>query len=117
MPVVGLLVAVPAETPVKVRLPPTLFNESAVPVVVASELVEPVTLTVPPPVAVKAGLAPVTRRTAPLVKLIVAPVLLVSEIPVPPPVIAVTVPLKATVPPVRFLTSTVRPPELLIEPP
>ena len=53
---------------------------SAVAVVVVRVLVVSVAVTVPPPVAVKAGLAPVDTVSAP-VKLIVAPVLLVSEMP------------------------------------
>ena len=68
---------------------------SAVPVVVVILLISaPVaaglhgfsshTFTVPPPVAVKALLAPV-ESTRPPLKLIVAPVLLVSETPLPSP--------------------------------
>ncbi|MBK7473434.1 MAG: hypothetical protein IPI73_25140 [Betaproteobacteria bacterium] len=61
-----------------------LATFSAVPVVVASVLTMLVlfwvALTVPPPVAVKAGLAPVLRFMPP-VKLMVPPVLLVSEMP------------------------------------
>ena len=47
----------------RVTVPPTLFSESAVPVVVVSVRVAPVSLRliVPPPVAVKASLAPVIR--------------------------------------------------------
>src|SRR5262249_60215973 len=58
---------------------------SAVPVVVASVLADPVTLTVPPPVAVNAGLAPVESETPP-VRLIVAPVFegRVMPLPLPP---------------------------------
>src|SRR4051794_30345480 len=55
----------------------------AVPLVVVSVLFEPVTLTVPPPIALKALLPPVFAVTPP-VRLIVALVLLVSDIPVPP---------------------------------
>ena len=52
-----------------------LATLSAVPVVVVRVLAAPVTVTVPPPVAVKAGLVPVDSCTPP-VKLMVAPVLL-----------------------------------------
>src|SRR4029450_6679115 len=73
---------------------------SAVPVVVVSVLTMLVlfcvALTVPPPVAVNAALAPVLRFNPP-VKLIVAPVLPVSETPVS---VSVTAPLNVTPPPV-----------------
>ena len=47
--------------------------EVEMPVVVVSVLLAPATLTVPPPVAVKAGLALVVRAMLPLGKLITAP--------------------------------------------
>src|SRR4051812_48127278 len=79
-----------AEPPLELMLPTVsplapivvLATLSAVPVVVVSVLVVPVTVTVPPPVAVKAPLAPVERVTPP-VKVIVEPVLFVSETPAP----------------------------------
>ena len=61
-----------------------------------------------PAVALKAVLAPVLA-TIGAVKLIVAPVLLVSEIPVP---LSVMPPEKVTVPPVLFSTCTLRCPAL-----
>ena len=61
-----------------------------------------VALTVPPPVAMKAGFAPVLTARPP-VKVMVDPVLLVSRTPAPVSVIA---PLKVAVPPVRLVTST-----------
>ncbi len=59
--------------------PPTLDREAAVPVVVVRVFV-PLALIVPPPVAVKAALAPVPSERPP-VKVIVAPVLLAREMP------------------------------------
>ena len=91
-----------------------LATLSAVPVVVASVFAEPVTLTVPPPVALNALLAPALAVTPP-VTLIVVPVLELRLMPVPVSVIA---PLRAIVPPVCPLTSSERPPpEVVIEPP
>src|SRR5262245_50250716 len=87
MPLVGPLAAVPAEMLRKVgpRAPMfVLVTFRAVPVVVAIVLVEPVTLTVPPPVALKALLAPVDNVTPPL-NVIVPLVLLVSEMPLSTP--------------------------------
>ena len=75
-----------------------LATFSAVPVVVAMVLADPATLTVPPPVAVNAGLAPVFSVSAP-VKSMLEPVLALRKIPVP---VSVTAPEKVTVPPVRF---------------
>ena len=58
------------------------------------------TLIVPPPVAVNAALAPV-ERTRPPEKVIVAPVLLVSEMPLPSPSLpSVMAPVKLLAPPV-----------------
>ena len=62
------------------------------------------TSTVPPPVAVKAGFAPVDRIRPPE-KRIVAPVLLVSEMPLPSPSLpSVMAPVKLLVPPVVLAT-------------
>ncbi len=79
----------------------------AVPVLVVNALTtEPVeaglqgfssqTLTVPPPVAVKAGLVPVESESPPE-KVIVAPVLPAKEIPVLVPPLSVIAPLKVCV--------------------
>ena len=62
----------------------------------------PVAVTVPPPVAENAGLAPVLAVIVP-VKFVVAPVLELSETPVP---VSLIVPPMVVVPPVRPLTST-----------
>src|SRR5207247_8737335 len=75
---------------------------SAIPVVVASVLLAPVTLTVPLPVALRALLLPVLAVTPP-VRLIVAPVFPVRLMPVPVSLIA---PLKEVVPPLRPDTVT-----------
>src|SRR3954466_890733 len=85
MPFVGPLAAVPAEMLRNFRpeAPIVVFATlSAVPVVVVSVLVVLVAVTVPPPVATKAGFEPVLRVRVP-VKPIVEPVLLVSATPVP----------------------------------
>ena len=86
-------------------LPPMFVGVAmltAVPVVVVMVLsivaLFCVALTVPPPVAVNAALVAVVRLRPP-VKLIVAPVLLLSRMPVPVSEIA---PVTSTVPPVRF---------------
>ena len=84
-----------------------LATFSAVPVVVASVLAAPVTLTVPPPVAVKAATVPVESWTPP-VRLMVAPVLLVRLMPSPVPPVSVMGPEMATVPPVLPVTVTAR---------
>src|SRR5580765_7717438 len=78
---------------------------SAVPVVVASVLFDPVTLTVPPPVALNAVFAPVEAMTPP-VRLIVAPVLLLRMIPLP---VDETAPPRVTVPAVRPEIATALP--------
>ncbi len=88
---------------------------SAVPVLVVRWLV-PVTLTVPPPVATKAFEAPVSSVMPP-VKLMVPPVLLVSEMPPPASLLSVMAPEKATVPPVWLATEADRPVPLPIAPP
>src|ERR1700686_2179011 len=75
-----------------------LATFSAVPVVVVSVLVAALELTVPPAVAVKAGLAPVDNVSTP-VKLMVALVLLFMKMPAPLLPIA---PLNVNVPPVVF---------------
>ena len=107
---------VPAEIDVKLRpldpicVPPATF--SAVPVVVASVLVASVTVTTPPPVASNASCVPVLAWIAE--KLIVAPV---SAVMLSPPPWSLTVPLTATVPPVRPVIATewpVRPLETVI---
>jgi len=59
-----------------------LVTFSAVAVVVASVLLAPVTVTVPPPVAAKAALVPV-ESVRPPEKAIVEPVLLDNETPAP----------------------------------
>src|SRR5262245_23247736 len=87
-----------------------LLMLSAVPVPELMVLPEPVTLTVPPPVAAKALLAPVLRVSPPL-KVIVAPVLLFSKISVP---VSLIDPESVTVPPERFWTDTERPAVLLM---
>src|ERR671929_1020316 len=79
-----------------------LSTRSVVPVVDASVLAEPVTFTVPPPVASNALLVPVLAVTPP-VRLMVAPVLPLRLMPVPLSLIA---PLKATVPLLRPATET-----------
>src|SRR5262249_37819055 len=81
---------------------------SAVPVVVASVLADRVTLTVPPPVAVNAGLAPVESETPP-VRLIVAPVFEVRLMPLPLPPLSVIWPERAIVPPDLPVTLTAKP--------
>src|SRR5258706_11396013 len=96
-----------------------LVTFSAVPVVVVSVLTNaPVaaglhgfssqTLTVPPPVAVKAALAPVESNSPPE-KLIVAPELFVKDMPVLEPV-SLMEPVNLLVPPVVLLMETTRPP-------
>ncbi|MDQ4097175.1 MAG: hypothetical protein M3144_04825, partial [Actinomycetota bacterium] len=68
-----------------------------------SVLFDPVTLTVPPPVAEKACPSPVAVEVTPPVKLMVAPVLFCRLIP---PAVFVVGPEKVTVPPVRSRTAT-----------
>ena len=80
---------------------------SAVPVVVVRVLAEPVTFTVPPPVAVKAEFV-LVLEVMPPVKLRVAPVLLVSEMPVLPELSVIRL-LKVTVPAVLPVMFTERP--------
>ena len=63
----------------------------------------PVAVTVPPPVAEKRGARAGADSVSVPVKLIVAPVLLLSEIPVPWSVMS---PPKLTVPPVRLAIDT-----------
>src|SRR3954468_3277516 len=112
IPFVGPL-AVPAEMLRNFRpLAPIVVFATlrAVPVVVVKVLVVSVAVTVPPPVAVKAGLAPVLAVMAP-VKLIVAPVLLVNEMPLPLSLIA---PEKLTVSLVRLATAIALPDVLVI---
>ena len=76
------------------------------PVVVVMSFVLPVTLIVPPPVAANAGLAPVDSVSPPE-NVIVAPVLLVSEMPLPSPSLpSVMLPLNSFVPPVLLATET-----------
>jgi len=82
----------------------------AVPVVVVTVLVVSVAVTVPPPVALKPVWDPVVSDRAP-VKLIVAPVLLVREMPLP---VSVMVLEKATVSLVRLATATELPKLLVI---
>src|SRR6478672_4446267 len=85
MPFAGPLAAVPAAMLLNFSPPAPIVvfaTLSAVPVVVVNVLVVSVVVTVPPPVATKAGLAPVLSVRAP-VKLIVEPVLPVNETPVP----------------------------------
>ena len=82
---------------------------TAVPLVVVIVFV-PVTFTVPLPVAVNAGLAPVESVSAPL-KLIVVPVLLVSEMPVLLPVLLIA-PVNVFVSPVLPDAETNCPPLL-----
>src|ERR1700720_396041 len=113
MPLAGPEAAVPADT--LFHLSPAapivvLATLTAVPVVVVTVLVVFVAVTVPPPVAVKPGLAPVDRVSAP-VKLIVAPVLLDSEMPLP---VSLTVLDRVTVSPVRLDTATELPEVLVI---
>ena len=84
-PLVGPLAPVPALTLKNLRpLAPivVLATFNAVAVVVVSVFVKPVTLTVPPPVALKAAFAPVESVSVPP-KLIVEPVLFVSDTPAP----------------------------------
>ena len=84
----------------------SLRISSAVPVVEASVLAGPVAVTVPPPDAENAGLAPVPATILPL-KPTLAPVLTRSSIPVP---VSLTAPKNETAPPVRFWTETEWPP-------
>ena len=64
-------------------------------------------MTVPPPVALKPAPEVVSMSSPPFVKLIVAPVLLLSVTAGLAPVFSVFVaPLKVTVPPVLFCTRT-----------
>ena len=91
----------------KIRFPApmdVLTTFSAVPVVVIRVLVAFVALTMPPPVALKAGLAPVESVSAPM-KLTVEPVFALRLTPVPDPLIA---PLKVAVPPVLLAILTER---------
>src|SRR5262245_33219326 len=77
----------------------------AVPVVEVMLLLEPMTLTVPPPVAEKPVPLVLSISSPPLLKLMVAPVLLESETAVDAPVFSVLVPPeKSIVPPVLLLT-------------
>src|SRR4051812_7469557 len=85
MPTPAVPEAVPALTAWKLRplAPIVVFATlSAVALLVDRVLLAPVAVTVPPPVAVKAGSEPVLSVSAP-VKAIVEPVLLVSETPTP----------------------------------
>jgi hypothetical protein len=85
MPLVGPDAAVPAEILRNFKPPAPIVvfaTLSAVPVVVVRVLAVSVDVTVPPPVATKAGLVPVLSVRVP-VKPIVEPVLLVSETPAP----------------------------------
>src|SRR5436305_14593852 len=115
MPLTGPDAPVPAETlfhlipeaPIVV-----LATLIALPVVVTSVLAVLVAVTVPPPVAVKASLAPVERVIWPE-KLIVAPVLLFRKMPWPLPLIVL---VKDLVPPVVLVTETARPEEPLMVP-
>lgn len=66
------------------------------------------TFTVPPPVAVKAGLALVFKVNPPA-KVMVAPVLEVKLTPVAEALLLVIVPLKVLEPPVELATETMRP--------
>src|SRR5215208_5292627 len=113
----------PPEDPVVSSTIPTPAVPEAVPALIdrkvrpLAPLVAPVTLTVPPLMAVKAALAPV-ERTSPPLKVMVPLSLLSRLTPVPP--VAVTEPVNWTrpgVPVLRFVTSTVRPAALLIVPP
>src|SRR2546427_9063064 len=115
MPLVGPLAPVPAlmlrnVNPLAPIVVVATFN--AVPVVVVNVFAPPITLTVPPPVAVNALFVLVLSVTPPL-KLIVAPVFEFRKMPVPVPV---TGPAKVTVPPVLLTTLTCRPPEFWIVP-
>ena len=74
------------------------------------------TLTVPPPVAVKPALAPVESDQAAR-EVMVAPVLLVSEMPLPSPSLpSVMAPVKLLVPPVVFAIDTSGPTSSVIVP-
>ena len=93
-----------------------LVTVTAAPLVVATVLSAPVTLTVPPPVAVKAAFAPVERSIFPL-RLIVPPVLLVRLMPEPLPPVSAMSPDRVIAPPVRPLMRTACPlPDFVIEP-
>src|SRR5215469_11864218 len=85
--------------PVPIVVPDTL---TAVAVVVVAVLPDPVAVTVPPPVAENAVFPPVLRVSVPP-KLIVAPVLPLSEIPV---WLSLMFPPMVSVPPVRPATDT-----------
>ena len=87
-----------------------LATLSAMPVVVESVFVAPATLTMPPPVAAKAELAPELTTTPP-VKLTVLPVLVARLTPRP---LSVIDPLNVAVPPVRLVTSTDLPVEVVV---
>src|SRR3954468_9354435 len=105
IPFVGPLAAVPAEMLLNVSpLAPivVLVTLRAVPVVVASVLVAPVTVTVPPPVAAKAAFAPVDNVSV-FEKDIVEPVLLVNETPAPE--VTLSVPPYVTVVPMTLLAT------------
>src|SRR5262245_41042329 len=103
----------------KVRPPAPMvvfWTLSAEPVVVVSVLLAPVAVTVPPPLAEKAGLVPVSSVIWP-VKLIVPPVLADRVTPPPASLVSAIAPLMMTVPPERAVISTaVRPDPLLIAP-
>ena len=120
MPTPALSVAVPAVMLWNVRSSAwivVLATLSAVPVVVVSVLfgaVAPlvsVTAMVPPPVALKAVLAPVEALMPPS-KRMVAPVLPVRSMP--PPLVEVRLALKSTVPPVRPVISIRSPAVVLV---
>ena len=86
---------------------------NAAPVVVARVLPAPVAVTVPPSVAVNAGLVPVLASTSPL-KATVVLALSSRKIPVP---VSLMAPLMVTVPPVRSWISTDRPAVFVIDGP
>ncbi len=93
-------------TPLPPIVVPEMFNPlpDVVVMVLTIVVLFCVMFTVPPPVAVKAALAPVLRLRAP-VKLIVAPVFEARLMPR----LSVMAPLNRTVPPVWLVISTERP--------
>src|SRR4029077_16809712 len=112
MPFAGPEAAVPADPlgNFNPEAPIVVFATlSAVPVVVVIVLVVSVAVTVPPPVAVKALLAPVLSVSG-AEKPIVAPVLPLRKMPWPLPLpVSLIAPAKEIVPPVAPVTETRRP--------
>src|SRR4051794_26780243 len=112
LPLAMMLRKVSALAPIVV-----LATFKAVPVDVVMVLAAPVTLTVPPPVALKPLALVVVMAKLPPVKLIVAPVLVARLTAAPAPVLMIWLALvKATVPLVMFWTEMPVPPVMFSGP-